>query len=264
MAQLGHSASAKQIRDAAISAGIRTVESSLVTNIRNALWPTRERRRVDPKLLLRVLVGVDGVALCPHCGSHDTWMTKRQQIAKQNGGDTICNYRTCRSCEKRFVSIETLAQVDGKKTRRQNRINAALNTEKKCTKCDLTKPMQCFPRKGNTVLVASWCRECRNRDRSDRHTQSQLDKYGLTQEQYQRLLMDQKGGCAICGKSTARHSHGVNRQPLVFDHCHATGEFRGLLCQRCNRAIGLFGDSADALEQAARYLRSKEVSNGLI
>jgi hypothetical protein len=41
---------------------------------------------------------------------------------------------------------------------------------------------------------------------------------------------------------------------LVVDHCHSSGEVRGLLCHNCNRALGLLKDSVDSLMRAARYL----------
>ena len=41
------------------------------------------------------------------------------------------------------------------------------------------------------------------------------------------------------------------------DHCHKTGLIRGLLCARCNKAIGWFGDDPALLEAAALYLRQR-------
>jgi hypothetical protein len=50
--------------------------------------------------------------------------------------------------------------------------------------------------------------------------------------------------CSICGA----------REDIVGDHDHETGEFRGLLCGRCNVGIGMLGDSPERLRQAAEYL----------
>lgn len=41
---------------------------------------------------------------------------------------------------------------------------------------------------------------------------------------------------------------------LVVDHCHSSGEVRGLLCHNCNRALGLFKDSRENLLNAVEYL----------
>lgn len=72
-------------------------------------------------------------------------------------------------------------------------------------------------------------------------------EYGISLAQYNKVLKYQGGACAIC-----RSPPGRTR--LSVDHCHRTGLLRGLLCHRCNRAIGHFQDSAEKLERAAHYL----------
>jgi hypothetical protein len=47
----------------------------------------------------------------------------------------------------------------------------------------------------------------------------------------------------------------TNTKAIHFDHCHATGRFRGWLCVKCNQALGLFKDNPILLEAAAAYLR---------
>lgn len=78
-------------------------------------------------------------------------------------------------------------------------------------------------------------------------------KYGLTEEGYESLLADQHGGCAICGATESAHTHGRPCR-LAVDHDHTTGKVRGLLCSRCNQAIGKFGDDPEMLRAAAAYL----------
>ena len=73
--------------------------------------------------------------------------------------------------------------------------------------------------------------------------------HGLSYRQYDTMLK-QQGGCAICGKLA-----DTDGKQLAVDHDHATGLVRGLLCTRCNRAIGAFEDSPYLLERAADYLR---------
>ena len=72
--------------------------------------------------------------------------------------------------------------------------------------------------------------------------------YGLTPEQYDALLQQQDGVCAIC-RETCRTG-----QRLSVDHDHATGRIRGLLCRNCNLGIGHLGDSADRIASALAYL----------
>lgn len=76
----------------------------------------------------------------------------------------------------------------------------------------------------------------------DRHLSR---NYGITDSDYQVMYADQSGCCQIC-----RQHHDV----LCVDHCHSTGRVRGLLCNNCNRAIGLLGDSVSNLENAIKYL----------
>ncbi len=77
-------------------------------------------------------------------------------------------------------------------------------------------------------------------------------KYGIGVEDYEKMLEAQRHGCAIC-RATQCASGGS----LAVDHCHRTGKVRGLLCFKCNTAIGKFNDSAELLARAARYLEPK-------
>jgi len=82
--------------------------------------------------------------------------------------------------------------------------------------------------------------------------------YGITKEQYEKKFKKQKGKCSICG---ALHIPG-RRTGLVIDHDHKTKIFRGLLCQTCNRALGLLKDNIKILKKAIRYLKkTKRASN---
>lgn len=79
--------------------------------------------------------------------------------------------------------------------------------------------------------------------------------YGITLEEYEEMLDRQRGVCAICGQPETSKYKGVVKN-LSVDHCHVTGEVRGLLCNNCNRAIGLLGDDLGRIWDAATYLAS--------
>ena len=76
--------------------------------------------------------------------------------------------------------------------------------------------------------------------------------YGITIEQYESMYRDQNGSCAVCV--------GVNisGRRLAVDHDHKTGKIRGLLCSRCNSAIGLARESKDILLDLFQYLDKHE------
>ena len=80
-----------------------------------------------------------------------------------------------------------------------------------------------------------------------------LRKYGLTPEDYDRMIAEQDGKCAICGKAPGA-TDGVDKNRLVIDHDHKTGKARALLCDFCNRGIGMFFDDPDLLTAAIAYL----------
>jgi hypothetical protein len=77
-------------------------------------------------------------------------------------------------------------------------------------------------------------------------------KYGITQADYNSMVLDQKGKCLICSNDKCR---------LVVDHDHETGEIRGLLCSQCNTALGLMYDKIENFASAIKYLARKATDN---
>ena len=67
-------------------------------------------------------------------------------------------------------------------------------------------------------------------------------------DDYEAMLLDQDGGCAICGAPPP------DGQSLHIDHDHATGAVRGLLCFTGNAGLGKFGETIDLLSAAVAYL----------
>ena len=74
-----------------------------------------------------------------------------------------------------------------------------------------------------------------------------METYGLTLAEYDSILENQDGGCAICGRSP--------RYNLDVDHDHKTGQVRGLLCKPCNRhLLPAADDNQEVLFSAFTYL----------
>jgi len=96
------------------------------------------------------------------------------------------------------------------------------------------------------------CKLCHSRNM---HKSRLYYTYGVTLAAFNEMVQKQGGGCAICGLNERVSYKGVASR-LCVDHDHRTGRFRGVLCRRCNAAIGLMQDSADYLSKAALYLKS--------
>lgn len=88
-------------------------------------------------------------------------------------------------------------------------------------------------------------------DAKDRSADLRLQReYGITLDEYNKVLKAQGNACGICKKE-----HILGKPRLAVDHCHVTGELRGLLCWSCNRKLGVFLDDLVMLESAAYYAK---------
>lgn len=76
--------------------------------------------------------------------------------------------------------------------------------------------------------------------------------YGMEFKDYDKMVEKQNGLCAICSSPPPNHY----KKRLNIDHCHTTGKVRGLLCDACNRAIGLLKDNTKVLNSAIQYLNA--------
>jgi hypothetical protein len=85
-----------------------------------------------------------------------------------------------------------------------------------------------------------------------------LRKYGIDGIEYNRILSIQNNVCAICLKpETKKHQNG-KIIGLSVDHCHSTNKVRGLLCRKCNFAIGQLDDNPYLCERAMKYLLTNQ------
>lgn len=85
-------------------------------------------------------------------------------------------------------------------------------------------------------------------------------RYGITDNDYYRMLSAQNNGCAIYGTTTP-----VNGRGNIFfdvDHDHTTGRVRGLLCRDCNVTVGVVEKKQDKIRLIYKYLEQYGVTNG--
>ena len=140
--------------------------------------------------------------------------------------------------------------------------------EKKCTRCYQVLPLSAFTirqsgsRKGHPTSYCKACKVKRQAQNYNNDTYMRIvrpyqlkSKYGITSEDYEKLLESQSGKCAICGTDDGASAKGSST--FSIDHCHETGNVRGLLCNTCNRGLGFFKDNPVVLASAIKYLKGE-------
>lgn len=116
-----------------------------------------------------------------------------------------------------------------------------------CKKCGKTKDVEDFYNFTAWDWKTYTCKEC-ERERCRRCNYKYRDKINPDEAEEIRSRIKL---CEICGGD----------QRLNVDHCHTTSKIRGVLCNKCNQALGLFKDNPDNLLKAIKYLNDKESKN---
>lgn len=125
---------------------------------------------------------------------------------------------------------------------------------RRCHKCQAPVP-EAAGKPGKTVCGN--CRAEKSRDRQAYERKRTLRKYGLTQEQYDRLLVSQGGRCPGCGTDEP------GAKGWCIDHCHTGGHVRALLCFRCNLVIGQVNEDPATLRALADWLEMQNGTSGI-
>ncbi len=134
---------------------------------------------------------------------------------------------------------------------------------KKCSKCGQLKPLEAFG-KARTCKDGhrSQCKECwvpyhrayneKHRDRlSVQRKEAHLRReYGLSLEDYWKLIVLQGNRCAVCGGMEPGGTSGE----WNVDHSHEMDQVRGLVCWSCNVLLGMCHENPEILKAALRYL----------
>jgi hypothetical protein len=132
------------------------------------------------------------------------------------------------------------------------------NLTKQCSKCKEAKNLTEFyknrsKRDGHTGECKACCK-LRHRVWRDKNPSYQRTwRYGISLDEYTRLFAAQNGVCAICGQAE-KVQRNKKLWSLAVDHAHTTKQIRGLLCSRCNTAVGLLQDSVQNALKVAEYL----------
>jgi hypothetical protein len=139
---------------------------------------------------------------------------------------------------------------------------------KKCTTCNQIKPVSEFGTQRGRLR--HHCKVCKNKEsrewyeknkerkkelsknyRNIKKNQDLKKSYKITLDDYNKMLVEQNYSCKIC----LSHQDKFKRR-LCVDHDHTTGKVRGLLCDTCNRSLGLLKDNIEVMKRAVTYLES--------
>lgn len=177
-----------------------------------------------------------------------------------------CSLEGCNSkayvggyCSLHYQRIRLGISLDlPKRERRPNREDGA----KWCNQCRRYLEIKCFSRSSRTRDgLRAGCKECCNKKHKDITSESRrkygLKKlYGMTPEDYEEILNQQNRVCFLCFEEETRvTSNGTTK--LSVDHNHITGKVRGLLCHRCNVALGFVQENPDLIKRMISYLERK-------
>lgn len=134
---------------------------------------------------------------------------------------------------------------------------------KTCITCKLEKlSSEFYKRSGSADKLDYHCKECTRRRRNEynakkdpsisRHyTLNRIAKLiGIPVEMTYKALKDQNYKCKICSTPESELP-----KKLCADHCHKTGKFRGMICNRCNVGLANFKDNTELLQIAISYLK---------
>ena len=180
---------------------------------------------------------------CPKCNKIIFYKSRKQMFVSTNKNSL------CKSCIRDIVRI-----IDGKI---------------KCRGCNILKEVKEFyPNRQIKCGRDTFCKECRNKIQREssksnpRRIKSQhlRNKYKIGIEEYEIMLNNQNGVCAICHlPETKKLYNNLNKTfSLTVDHCHSTNKIRGLLCQKCNTALGLFRENIEIIKSSIEYIKKNQ------
>lgn len=114
---------------------------------------------------------------------------------------------------------------------------------KRCGGCGDLREAACYQRRALSVDgFQNRCKKCTAMVAKE-------NRYGMARGQYNAMVKAQEGKCAICGWQSSP------KDPLHVDHDHKTGRVRGMLCSRCNMALGSVEDDTSLLGSMIEYLK---------
>jgi hypothetical protein len=188
---------------------------------------------------------------CPksHVSSPRKFCSNKCYWASKKGQPSPCPPDILKLAQKKGVrrAAKKIRGTTQTKEHRDKRLNASwkslASSPRACARCGGTF----FRTSPSQIYCTGQCWLASHRKKYIRKK-----RFTIPAEEYQWLSEKQGNRCAICGVLSG--TNGRNDR-LNVDHCHKRNVCRGLLCHRCNTALGLFRDDVENLESAIRYLK---------
>ena len=191
-------------------------------------------------------LGESDLKQCPECGRH---LASSEFYRNRRRADGLAYY--CKQCAAE--RSEASRRKHGIKPQRKPSVPVP-DGAKWCPDCDTVKPLTEFARRKTTTsgyhsyclpCHAAWGNETRQRLYGGSREYHLRRRYGIGRPEFDELLAEQGGRCAICGGPEPQH----------VDHDHRNGWVRGILCFNCNGGLGQFTDDPKLLAGAYTYLK---------
>ena len=149
-------------------------------------------------------------------------------------------------CSGHYGQVEKHGSVQTKIIRDWGNVDRDSDGNKLCYKCDISMPESNFPTSPKMKDGFSrYCKLC-----------TVISHHGITREMFDEMIISQSGLCKICLaqliKPSIDHNHQCCEGTYSCGYC-----IRGLICRKCNSAIGLAGDSSETLIRMAEYIDGK-------
>jgi hypothetical protein len=201
----------------------------------------------------------NGLKKCNRCKNLYTKDGFYKQSIRKSGYNSLC--KSCCAEESKNRYIKSYKKIDYPSSYFDS------GGLKMCCTCKNKYQKDCFylsnKEKSGYSKVCKFCSREKGKNLKYRYPlrnkKNKLKKYGLSIEEYEKMLSSQNGVCSICNKEETRKGKNGKVLPLNVDHCHKTGKVRGLLCHLCNVSLGGFQDSEEILLKAINYLKKYKI-----
>jgi len=165
---------------------------------------------------------------------------KRKDSKNRNRRYGVFHCKYCNQNVERRIDTGTVADSCGCMKRRD--AHSKFETWR-CTRCHEVKPLTDYYKREDTKSYRRECKTCVKE-------KTLLRKFGVDYTWYHNKLEEQNHCCAICKKPL----ESKRNDKFDVDHCHTTGNVRGLLCTTCNTGIGLLKEDITIFKNAEKYL----------